>query len=70
MADGRDIPCFALTEPLAGSDATSISSSGEVFKDKSGHIKIRLQFDKRYITLGSVASIIGLAFVLRDPENI
>jgi len=70
LADGRDIPCFALTEPLAGSDATSISSSGEVFKDKSGHIKIRLQFEKRYITLGAIASVIGLAFVLRDPDNI
>ncbi len=70
LADGRDIPCFALTEPLAGSDATSISSSGEIFKDKSGNIKIRLQFEKRYITLGAIATVIGLAFVLRDPENI
>ncbi len=70
LADGRDIPCFALTEPLAGSDATSIRSYGEVFKDKSGDVKIRLQFEKRYITLGSIATVIGLAFVLRDPENI
>ena len=70
LANGTDIPCFALTEPLAGSDATSISSSGEVFKDKSGNIKIRLQFEKRYITLGAIATVIGLAFVLRDPENI
>ncbi len=70
LADGRDIPCFALTEPLAGSDATSISSSGEIFKDKSGNIKIRLQFEKRYITLGAIATVIGLAFVLKDPENI
>ena len=70
LADGTDIPCFALTEPLAGSDATSIQSSGEVFKDKDGNIKIRLQFDKRYITLGAIATVIGLAFSLRDPENI
>lgn len=70
LADGRDIPCFALTEPLAGSDATSIRSSGEVFKDKEGNVKIRLQFEKRYITLGAIADIIGLAFVLKDPENI
>ena len=70
LADGTDIPCFALTEPYAGSDATSIRSSGEVFKDKEGRVKIRLQFDKRYITLGSIATIIGLAFTLKDPENI
>ena len=70
LADGTDIPCFALTEPHAGSDATSIRSYGEVFKDKSGHVKIRLQFDKRYITLGSVATVIGLAFVLKDPDKI
>lgn len=70
LADGTDIPCFALTEPLAGSDATSISSSGEVFKDDGDDIKIRLQFEKRYITLGSAANLIGLAFVLKDPKNI
>jgi acyl-CoA dehydrogenase len=70
LADGRDIPCFALTEPLAGSDATSIASYGELFKDESGAIKIRLNFEKRYITLGAIATVIGLAFVLRDPEGI
>ena len=70
LADGTDIPCFALTEPFAGSDATSIRSYGEVYTDKSGEAKIRLQFDKRYITLGSVATVIGLAFVLRDPDDI
>jgi len=70
LADGTDIPCFALTEPLAGSDATSISSSGEVFEDKDGTLKIRLQFDKRYITLGAVATVIGLAFTLRDPNEL
>jgi len=70
LADGTDIPCFALTEPLAGSDATSIRSIGEVFEDKDGKIKIRLQFDKRYITLGAIATVIGLAFSLRDTDNI
>ncbi|MDF1881659.1 acyl-CoA dehydrogenase [Sulfurimonas sp. MAG313] len=70
LADGRDIPCFALTEPLAGSDATSIQSSGEVFEDSSGKIQIRLEFEKRYITLGAIATIIGLAFTLRDPNNL
>lgn len=68
LADGREIPCFALTEPLAGSDATSISSRGEVFKD-NGELYIRLNFEKRYITLGSIATVIGLAFVLFDPNE-
>lgn len=70
LADGRDIPCFALTEPKAGSDAGSIQSEGIVFKDASGETKIRLNFDKRYITLSSIATVIGLAFVLKDPEGI
>jgi len=70
LADGTDIPCFALTEPLAGSDATSINSYGELFEDKDGSIKIRLQFEKRYITLGAIATVIGLAFTLKDPDNI
>ncbi len=70
LADGREIPCFALTEPEAGSDATSIQSSGTVFKDNDGELKIRLRFEKRYITLGSIATVIGLAFVLKDPENL
>ncbi len=70
LADGRDIPCFALTEPEAGSDAGSIQSDGVVYKDEEGETKIRLNFDKRYITLSSIATVIGLAFVLKDPENI
>lgn len=69
LADGRELPCFALTEPLAGSDATSISSHGEVF-EKNGEIFIRLDFNKRYITLGSIATVIGLAFVLYDPDEL
>ncbi|MCE3254817.1 MAG: acyl-CoA dehydrogenase [Rickettsiaceae bacterium] len=70
LAIGQEVPCFALTEPMAGSDATSITSSGVVFKDENGEIKIRLNWNKRYITLGAVATVIGLAFVLRDPENL
>ncbi len=70
LAIGQDIPCFALTEPMAGSDATSIVSHGVVFKDENGEIKIKLNWNKRYITLGAVATVIGLAFQLRDPENL
>ncbi len=70
LADGREIPCFALTEPLVGSDATSIRSEGVLFKDENGEVKVRLNFEKRYITLGAVATLIGLAFVLKDPEEL
>jgi len=70
LATGEEIPCFALTEPGAGSDAASISSEGIVFKDTDGQIKIRLSWNKRYITLASIATILGLAFKLRDPQNL
>jgi acyl-CoA dehydrogenase len=70
LADGRDIPCFALTEPTAGSDAASIISRGEAFKDADGKIKIKVNFQKRYITLGAVATVLGLAFRLYDPKNL
>ncbi|NBV05778.1 MAG: acyl-CoA dehydrogenase [Proteobacteria bacterium] len=70
LADGRELPCFALTEPTAGSDATSIISNGVLFKDENGEIKIRLNWNKRYITLGAYATLIGVAFQLRDPEKL
>ena len=70
LAKGEDIPCFALTEPNAGSDATALDAEGEIFKDKNGKIKIKLNFYKRYITLGAVSTVIGLAFRLKDPKNI
>ena len=70
LAIGTEIPCFALTEPTAGSDATSIISEGVLFKNSDGVIQIRLNWNKRYITLGAAATLIGLAFQLRDPENL
>jgi acyl-CoA dehydrogenase len=70
LADGRELPCFALTEPTVGSDATSIKSNGVLFKDEDGEIKIRLNFEKRYITLGAYATIIGVAFKLYDPQKL
>lgn len=71
LAVGEEIPCFGLTEVSAGSDATSIKAEGIVFRDKrNGRIRIKLNWSKRYITLGSVATLIGLAFKLKDPENI
>lgn len=70
LADGVELPCFALTEPLVGSDATAINSNGVIYKDENGDLKIRLNFEKRYITLGAVATLLGLAFVLKDPEGL
>lgn len=70
LANGEMIPCFALTEPSAGSDAASIKADALVFKDDDGEIKLKLNFRKRYITLAPVADIVSLAAVVRDPENL
>jgi acyl-CoA dehydrogenase len=70
LASGEDIPAFALTEPGAGSDAGSIASNGIVFKAADGQISIRLNWNKRYITLAAIATLLGVAFKLRDPENL
>ena len=70
LARGEEIPCFALTEPSAGSDAGSISSYGELFRGEDGGIHLRLTWRKRYITLAAISSVLGLAFKLRDPDNL
>lgn len=73
LADGREVPCFALTGPFAGSDATSIPDYGIVCKgewDGAQVLGVRLTFDKRYITLAPVASLIGLAFRMYDPDGL
>lgn len=70
LASGEDIPCFALTEPQAGSDAASITSSGVVFEGEDGQLYLRLNWQKRYITLGAIATLLGLAFQLYDPDNL
>jgi acyl-CoA dehydrogenase len=71
LANGKEVPCFGLTETFAGSDATSIQSNGIVFKDtKDDKLKIKLNFEKRYITLGNVATLIGIAFKLYDPNKL
>lgn len=69
LAKGEEIPCFALTEPNAGSDAGAMQSHGEVVKDDKGELFIKLNWDKRYITLAAISTVIGLAFKLRDPDN-
>jgi acyl-CoA dehydrogenase len=73
LAVGEEIPCFALTGPYAGSDATSIPDYGVVCKqivDGVETIGMRLNFDKRYITLAPIATVVGLAFRLYDPEHL
>jgi acyl-CoA dehydrogenase len=73
LAAGREIPCFGLTSPEAGSDATRLTDTGIVcmgeFEGKKV-LGLRLNFSKRYITLAPVATVIGLAFRLYDPEHL
>jgi acyl-CoA dehydrogenase len=70
LAVGDEIPCFALTEPNAGSDAGAISANGVVFKGDDGNRYLRLNWEKRYITLAAISTVLGLAFKLNDPENL
>jgi acyl-CoA dehydrogenase len=73
LAKGLDIPCFALTSPEAGSDAASIPDYGIVCKGMHQGKEVlgmRVTWDKRYITLGPVATLLGLAFRLYDPEHL
>lgn len=73
LAEGEEIPCFALTSLQAGSDAAAIVDSGVICKGEyagSEVLGIRLNFDKRYITLAPIATVIGVAFKLSDPEHL
>lgn len=70
LAKGEEVPCFALTEPTAGSDAASLQSNGVVFKGSDGKLYIRLNWNKRWITLAAISTVLGLAFRLKDPENL
>lgn len=70
LARGEDIPAFALTEPGAGSDAGAIEANGVVFRGEDGELYLRLNWKKRYITLAAISTVLGLAFKLRDPDNL
>jgi len=73
LAAGSEIPCFALTSPEAGSDAAALIDSGVVCKGKwhgKQIIGMRLNWNKRYITLAPVATVLGLAFKLYDPDRL
>lgn len=69
LADGEYVPCFGLTELTAGSDAESIKATAHVFRE-GDEVKLRLNFEKRYMTLGSIANIATVACKVIDPENI
>ena len=74
LAKGLEIPCFALTSPEAGSDAGAIPDFGIVcrgeWEGKTDVLGIRLTWEKRYITLGPIATLLGLAFRLYDPDHL
>ena len=73
LASGEEVPCFALTSPIAGSDAGSIEDYGvlkSMTVDGEKKVMIILNFNKRYITLAPVATVLGLAFKLYDPDHL
>ncbi|MCH4561571.1 acyl-CoA dehydrogenase [Halomonas sp. EGI 63088] len=73
LADGREIPCFGLTGPRAGSDATAIPDTGVVCRqlvDGQEVLGLRLNFEKRWITLAPIATVVGLAFRMFDPDHL
>jgi acyl-CoA dehydrogenase len=73
LAKGLEVPCFALTSPEAGSDAASIPDRGVVCKglwQGKEVLGMRVTWDKRYITLGPIATLLGLAFRLYDPDHL
>ena len=69
LANGELIPCFGLTGPNNGSDATGDIDEGYAFKE-NGKINIQLTLNKRYITLAPVSNLMGIAFNLKDPDNL
>ncbi|MGZ8191431.1 MAG: acyl-CoA dehydrogenase [Methylococcaceae bacterium] len=70
LARGEEIPAFALTGPHAGSDAGAMPDTGIVCYNSDKMLGIRLNWEKRYITLGPVATVLGLAFKLYDPDHL
>ena len=73
LVDGSEIPCFGLTGPEVGSDATAMPDNGVVcYGEHEGRkvLGLKLNFSKRYITLAPIATVVGLAFKLRDPEGL
>jgi alkylation response protein AidB-like acyl-CoA dehydrogenase len=70
LADGTLIPCFGLTGPHSGSDATSLIQSDCIVTERDGQLGVVASFKKRYITLAPVAGVIGLGLNLKDPNGL
>ena len=70
LADGTLIPCFGLTGPHSGSDATSLVGSDCVVEERNGQLGVVASFKKRYITLAPVAGVVGLGLNLQDPNGL
>ena len=70
LADGTLIPCFGLTGPHSGSDATSLIGSTCVVEEQNGELGVRASFKKRYITLAPIAGVAGLGLNLSDPDGL
>lgn len=74
LARGVEIPCFGLTGPHAGSDAGAMPDTGIIcygdYEDRKNILGVRLNFEKRYITLAPVATLLGIAFKLYDPDHL
>jgi hypothetical protein len=70
LADGTLIPCFGLTGPHSGSDATSLIGSDCIVEMRDGELGVRASFKKRYITLAPIAGVVGLGLNLRDPNGL
>jgi acyl-CoA dehydrogenase len=70
LATGEEMPCFGLTEPTAGSDAGGLQSEGVVFRADDGELNIKFNWNKRWITLSGISTVIGLAFLLKDPNQL
>ncbi len=73
LVTGEEIPCFALTSPEAGSDAGAIPDTGVICRQEFNGEEVlgmKLNWDKRYITLAPIATVLGLAFKLQDPEHL
>jgi alkylation response protein AidB-like acyl-CoA dehydrogenase/Asp-tRNA(Asn)/Glu-tRNA(Gln) amidotransferase C subunit len=70
LADGTMIPCFGLTGPHSGSDATSLIGSEGVVQERDGELGVLANFRKRYITLAPVAGVVGIGLNLKDPQGL
>ena len=70
LATGEEMPCMALAEAAAEAGMGNLQSSGTVFKGEDGELYLRLNWQKQYVALGAISTLIGLAVCLRDPDNL